>query len=62
MSTTEARADNPGMNHNQFLNLAIELAYQTFEQPTDEHILAVFHRLAWNWRYGMGAVGATTLH
>lgn len=62
MSTTAAVAHNADMNHHQLLALAIQLTYDTFPEPSDEHIIAVFHRLAWNWRYGMGTAGAVTLH
>lgn len=62
MSITTSHADNSGMTHNYLLNAAIHMAYEAFKDPTDEHIIAVFHRLAWNHRYGLGLVGVTTLH
>tara|TARA_A100000171_G_scaffold51286_2_gene65162 strand:- start:1034 stop:1195 length:162 start_codon:yes stop_codon:yes gene_type:complete len=41
---------------------AVELAYQSFEEPTDLHVEWVFGRLVFNWRTGAGTAGATTLH
>ncbi len=41
---------------------AADLAYQTFDQPSDGHIECVFMRLLINHVRGEGTAGAITLH
>lgn len=42
-----------------FFDEAVSLAYQHFDEPTDDHIVCVFERLIWNWG---GSDGAVTVH
>ncbi len=39
--TTQAAHTRP-MNHEQLFDQAVDLAYRTFEDPTDAHITAVY--------------------
>lgn len=41
---------------------AIELAYQAFIEPSDDHIDAVHQRLIFNLRTGLAAQSAVTVH
>jgi len=41
---------------------AIDLAYQHFKDPTDDHIETVFDRLALNYKWGIGNDGCVTIH
>ncbi len=41
---------------------AVNTAYQTFKQVTDDHVLGVFERMAWNQAHGLDMCGAATVH
>ena len=41
---------------------ALELAYRYFDEPTDDHIEAIFERLEHNYWRGLGMEGAVTVH
>lgn len=46
----------------ELMERALDLACRYFENPTDDHIEAVFNRLAWNLIRGESDLGATTIH
>lgn len=46
----------------ELMELALDLACQNFENPTDAHIEWVAIRLGWNLIRGESELGATTLH
>ncbi|OWT62000.1 hypothetical protein [Candidimonas nitroreducens] len=54
-------ADNRPMDHEQLFSEAVRLAYQTFEDATDEHITGVFAVLAWYAQRGQH-VDALVVH
>lgn len=55
--------NTPPMNaRDDLYQEAIDLAYMTFSDPSDEHIEAVHQRLLFNQRAGLKAQGAVTLH
>jgi len=41
---------------------AVNLAYRSFVDPTDDHIEAIYHRLVLNHQWGAGDAGAVTMH
>jgi hypothetical protein len=41
---------------------ATDLAYQAFEDATDDHIETIYHRIVFNHRCGAGEAGAVTVH
>tara|TARA_R100000655_G_scaffold64330_1_gene102848 strand:+ start:668 stop:865 length:198 start_codon:yes stop_codon:yes gene_type:complete len=46
----------------QLFDLAVDLAYQAFEEPSDDHIKGVYLRLVINHQWGLGDSGAVTVH
>lgn len=67
MENKSSAPQTNGMNtklitHYEIINRATELAYETFDTPTDDHIEWVAQRLEWNYFHGLGESGATTLH
>lgn len=47
----------------ELMDEAERLALEVFGEHAEmEHIEAVFERLAWNWRRGLPADGAVTVH
>lgn len=57
--------DNPGMSEDiadALFEQAVDLAYKSFDDPNDDHIEAVYHRLVLNHQWGAGDVGAVTVH
>lgn len=46
----------------QLFDEAVDLAYQAFDDPSDDHIQTVFARLALNHDWGLGSAGAVTVH
>ena len=46
----------------ELMERALDLACRYFENPTDDHIEAVFNRLAWNALRGESEAGAVTVH
>ncbi|WP_395029754.1 hypothetical protein [Alcaligenes aquatilis] len=60
-------SENAGMDKKELprfeiIDRATELAYQTFNCPTDDHITGIYDRLVWNERHGLGELGAVTVH
>lgn len=49
------------MNHEQLFDQAVDLAYRTFDDPTDAHITAVYAVLVWHAQHG-AQVDALVLH
>lgn len=41
---------------------ACDLAYDVFEDPHHDYVAAVYERLVWNQRHGLGTQGAVTIH
>lgn len=41
---------------------AFDLACQAFDDATDDHVHAVYERLDWNRRRGLGNAGVLTVH
>ena len=65
MHNRPALPDNGPMTEHQAQTLfdqAVDLAYQAFAEPDDEHILCVYSRLIWNYQRGLGEAGAVTVH
>ncbi len=65
MPSSAALADNRPMTEHHFQSLfdqAVELAYQAFADPDDEHVMCIYSRLLWNWQRGVGDDGAVTVH
>jgi len=65
MDAAPNSADNAQMTEDEAKDLfaeATQLAHETFEDATDEHVTGVFARLAWNRRHGLGDAGAVTVH
>jgi hypothetical protein len=57
--------DNAGMSEETYEALfdhATDLAYQAFDDPTDEHIVAIYMRLLINHLWGCDDMGAVTVH
>lgn len=57
--------DNAGMSEeiaDALFDRAVDLAYKTFDDPTDDHIETVYHRLVLNHQWGVGEAGAVTVH
>lgn len=57
--------DNAGMSeemHEALFEAAADLAYQSFDEVSDDHIEAVYHRLLMNHQWGAGDAGAVTVH
>ncbi|MEZ2742649.1 hypothetical protein ACBP93_08460 [Paenalcaligenes hominis] len=46
----------------ELMERALDLACRYFENPTDDHIDAVFNRLAWNALRGECDQSAVTMH
>lgn len=46
----------------ELMERALDLACRHFEDPTDDHIEAVFNRLAWNALRGESEAGVVTVH
>lgn len=46
----------------RLLDVAVDLAYDVFDDVTDEHIEAIYERLVFNLKHGVGFEGATTRH
>jgi len=47
----------------ELLEQAEELAVSAFgDNASDEHVDAVYERLAFNWRMGLDSAGAVTVH
>lgn len=44
------------------LDLATDLAYTHFDDPSEEHIKTIFGRLTINHEWGLGDTGAVTVH
>ena len=58
-------AQNSGMSEETYDALfseAAELAYQSFDDVTDDHIECVYYRLVSNHQWGLGYAGAVTVH
>lgn len=58
-------SDNGPMTEHQsqaLFDLAVDLAYQAFAEPDDEHVMCIYSRLLWNWQRGLGDDGAVTVH
>lgn len=58
-------ADNAGMSeemHEALFEAACDLAYRTFDEPSDDHIECVYARLVLNHAAGAGEDGAVTRH
>lgn len=53
---------NVAMEEEKLFDEAVLLAYATFYEPTDDHVLGVFERLVWNMQRGIGVDGAVTIH
>ncbi|MGB3290963.1 MAG: hypothetical protein WBA83_16950 [Burkholderiaceae bacterium] len=56
---------NPGMSEeicNALFERAADLAYDSFDDVTDDHIEAVYHRLMLNHQWGVGEAGVVTVH
>tara|TARA_R100000306_G_C4380025_1_gene143782 strand:+ start:6183 stop:6410 length:228 start_codon:yes stop_codon:yes gene_type:complete len=65
IASTTLYGENFAMNEKfceELFEKAVELSYQSFEEPTDLHVEWVFGRLVFNWKTGAGVDGATTLH
>ena len=41
---------------------AVNLAYQAFDNVTDDHVQAIYDRLVWNAYVGLDVQGAVTVH
>lgn len=58
-------AHNPAMDEdtlNALFAQATELAYRSFDYPSDDHIEAIYRRLLVNHQWGAGDDGAVTVH
>lgn len=65
MHNRPALPDNGPMTERQASTLfdqAVDLAYKAFAEPDDEHVLAIYSRLLWNWQRGLADAGAVTVH
>ena len=65
MAIHSAIPDTARMNEQTYDDLfeeAIELAYTRFPHVSDDHVTAVFERLAWNQTHGLDTAGAVTVH
>ena len=47
------------MNHEQLFDQAVDLAYRTFDDPTDAHITGVYAVLVWQAQRGLQADSVT---
>lgn len=61
METFQRTADNPKMDDTLF-DQAVELAYQTFAEVSDEHVMGLYSQLIWNYQRGLGDAGVGTVH
>lgn len=43
-------------------DIAVELAADNFDEPTEAHIQAIIERLLVNQQWGLGVDGAVTVH
>jgi hypothetical protein len=50
---------NPGMNHEALFDQAVQMAYASFEDPTDAHITGVYAVLIWHAQRGLDVHGVT---
>lgn len=65
IDTAQQTAENTAMDeetYEELLESATYMAYRRFRAPTDDHVLGVFERLAWNLQRGLGEAGAVTVH
>lgn len=65
MAPNQEAANNPDMSEeicDALFADATELTYQSFDDPTDDHIECVYHRLVANHQWGLGYAGAVTVH
>ncbi|MDS1142413.1 hypothetical protein RE432_18420 [Pusillimonas sp. SM2304] len=61
MYTSPALPDTRPMSHEALFDQAVNLAYQTFDEPTDGHIAGVYAVLVFWARCGV-SVDALALH
>lgn len=45
-----------------FRDKAFDLACETFGEPHEEVVEAIYERLVWNWERGLDDAGAVTIH
>jgi len=65
METIHPPCDTTAMTETDadaLFHTAVQLAHDTFEDATDEHVLGVYARLLWNRQRGLDAAGAATVH
>ena len=64
MSKNELTPDTilTAFEKSELMERALDLACQSFENPTDDHVDWVFIRLGWNLLRGESDAGAVTVH
>ena len=61
MESSPAPPHNRAMNHEAMFEQAVQLAYETFDDPTDDHITGVYAQLVWGLTHGV-QIDSVTVH